>query len=899
MPRIRFRNIATGTTQDANAALPIDATPYGGSAATLRPKALRTRAAASVVLPPENRQRPAIVGTPATASTLSLAGFDWDGAGEFNYRWLSDGVLAGSAATYVVQSTDEGKTITAEMQGVGAGVTSRWVSAANVVFIPVVALAVVTADEWETYEAPADADTRKTFMRIDDTPSAGFEFGFWRSATPGPEDVTLTTLGAFTFVTDHYEATSSGRNPIGTPSARSTQYVRIAERNIAAPTNTALWRWVSETKTYLSSSTPDVPVVTVSQGTAVGEIIVNITTLADASGRAVTKYQYRVDGGAWVDMAGLEIGPRSVTGFTPLQSYSIDVRAVNANGDGAATAASTTLAGNPPVLPDPVTTLVFGSQQLQLDGSYTVITHIDGPKCIVSASPVTILSKSPAIIPTAGAVRHGAMKNPQRKIQSFDSRATQFDTTKLVSFPLSLSTGDILLSAVSKLTGLATGGTAPREGFVDEYDMVYVAASAPDPLSLAPAAIGWAARGTPAVGPIIDFDTAAAAMPTTYGVAGYSYSTDAQIDRAVRFNPMLGFTFKGNTEVGDPGYERIFPHRWGLPIAKDTSVTNYGQFVNGRLSDLMWQLFAPTADVPLARKAKILMRICSFAFQTVTTWNGNSVTSTSTGDGHYQMHQGPLALLYHLTGNTAGLDAMRTVHPGFWASFFFLTEDAVPEWFTPWGDPDNTTSMYTLPYPAQTFRRKIIAVDAVAQTVTIKSLSQYGPNGSYGGSGKARWPGLILTKESNPAINARISGPTVSQAGDWPTSSTTATYTLRLATWPGFAVDDVVTAQPPWTPAVGDAEWRLGGNPNYYCASYDHGYRNQTDCLPYMAFLRVLGLHRVDWQPVWQYALRCDNANDPASGNDYPICYEPGLNFATIWATHKATILAISQPNLP
>jgi hypothetical protein len=293
MPRIRFRNIATGTTQDADAALPIDATPYGGSAATLRPKALRTRAATPVVLPPENRQRPVISGTPETASTLSLTGFDWEGATSFSFRWLSDGVLVGSAATYVVQNTDEGKTITAEMQGAGAGVTSAWVAASTVLFIPVAALAVVLPDEWDTYEAVADADTRKAFMRVNDTPTAGFEFGFWRSETPGPEDVTLTSLGAFSAVSGGSEATSSGRASVGTPSARTTQYVRIAERNIANPTNTALWRWVSETKTYLVSSTPAAPVVTVSQGLAVGEIVVNITAVADPSGRAITRYEYR------------------------------------------------------------------------------------------------------------------------------------------------------------------------------------------------------------------------------------------------------------------------------------------------------------------------------------------------------------------------------------------------------------------------------------------------------------------------------------------------------------------------------------------------------------------------------------------------------------------------------
>jgi hypothetical protein len=574
------------------------------------------------------------------------------------------------------------------------------------------------------------------------------------------------------------------------------------------------------------------------------------------------------------------------------------VRAVNANGTGLIASAGATIAGNPPAPPPAVTTLVFGSQQFELDGAYTVITHIDGPKCIVSASPVTILSKSPAIIPTTGAVRHGAMKNPQRAYQAFDTRATQLDATKLISFPLSLSTGDILLSAVSTAEGSTTD---TRDGYVDSYDMVYVAASAPNPLSLAPAAIGWGVgRGTPAVGPIIDYEAAAAAMPTTYGVTGFAYTSDENIDRALRFNPIYGLTFKASTSAPDAGYERLFPFRWVSPVGfgtvADGALKNYGQHVGNRMSNLYWQLFAPTADVPVARKAKILMRLCSFAWQTMATWDGNATTVVKTGEGHFQFHQAPFALLYYLTGNTAGLDAMRTVHPGVWHCFYYLTEDAIPEWFTPWGNADDPGTMNDLPYPSETFRRRIQAVNAVAKTVTIYSITSVGPTGRNGGSVKKRWTNLNLTREGDPGSATRIAGP----GSDWPVGYAPL-YTLQLATWPtpGFAVNDIVTAQPPWTPVLGEAHWVVRRERNDFSASSLHLYRDQADVLSTLAFLRVLGLHRVDWQPIWDYALRCDNANDPVAGNDFPICYEPATTFGTIWPAHKATILAITQPNLP
>lgn len=897
MPKIRFTDISTGTTQDADADLPIDAKPYGGSEATVRPKVYRTAAASAVVLPPVNQFAPSIAGTPAVSSILSLSGFDWDGATSFAYRWYSDGVLAGTGETYTTQTGDQGKTITAEMQGVGAA-TSGWVAATNVVFIPIVAMAVVTADEWETYEAPADADTRKTFMRIDDTPSAGFEFGFWRSATPGPEDVTLTSLGAFTFVTDHYEALSSGRNPIGTPAARSTQYVRIAERNIADPTNTGLWRWVSETKTYLSSSTPAAPVVSVTQGAAEGEIIVNITTLADPSDRAITRYEYLVDGaGSWIDLGGgLGIGARSLLGFTPLQSYTIEVRAVNANGNGTATAAATILAGQPPLPPPTVTTLVFGAQQFVLDGPYTVVTHVDGPKCIVSASPVTILSKAPDVIPTAGAIRNGCVKNPTLSRQAFDTRVKQTWPTELITFPATLSPGDILLSAVSLPDATVLPGE--RFGYVDSYDMVYVATSAPNPLSLAPSPVGWTGRGTPAVGPIVDYAAKAALLPTTYGVSGYTYGDEARVDRALRYNPGLAFsrgTFSDSTNV-NCGYQAATPYIWGSPgpTSATSASSNYSQFTNNRLAEWMWHLAAPVAQVPLVVKAKILMRIHSFAWLTQANWDGKNITMNPSGDGQSQTHQGPFALAHWLTGDDVKMDELMVKHPGCWEFFFKFTDAMIPEWFQPWGDADNLSTLYTQDYPSSTFRRRILAVDATAKTVTLAHHARTGYANSQGGSAKARFVGLLLTRESDSASAKILTG-----AGDLKIDPREPVV-LPLETWPtpGFAIGEIVTMQSPWTPNVGDPEWRVGLETNYYNPSALTSYRDQQDVLPYLAFLRVLGVHRPEWQAVWEYGVLANGTGWPRSDQDFPST-SPGGMFNLIWAAHKAAIEAVPQPLLP
>ena len=887
MPKIRFRNIATGTTQDADGALPLDATPYGGSAATIRPKAYRQSAAAAAVIPPQNVAPPNIVGAVGVYQTLAHAGDDWIGATSFNYRWLSNGVLVGTAAAYVVQPSDEGNTITMEKQGVTLGATSAWIAATASVFIPTIIAAVVLNNEWSVSEALLDADTRKVFARVDDNPTDGYEFCI--SIDP-VADVTLAPLEVMTAIQAHYELTAATPAAVGSPTNRTVQSVRVAERLIADPTNINTPRWVSEIKTFTASSTPAAPTVALSQGPGDGEIIINLTTKAPDSGRAITSYQYRVDGGAWVSLPGnLEIGPRSISGFIPLASYSIEVRAVNANGAGTATTAARVIAGDFVTEVGATTTLTFAGQQIVIEGSYTVVTHIDGPKCIVSSGPITVQSKSPAIIPTVGAVRNGVMKNPQRGIQAFDSRASQLDATKLGSFPMTLAPGDILLSAVSMPETLNLA--VPREGSVDSYDMVYVAAVAPNPNTVAPPAIGWAGRTSVTPGPVIDYMAKVALLPTTYGLTGHAYPDLATISNALRFNPMYAFTTQTSNTAPNAGYERMMPWRWATPAAGYATTSNYGQFVGNRLVDYMWHLAAPLSQVPLESKAKILALVHSFAYQCEQTWEG--VNHYPPVDGaHTMIHQGPFGLMYWLTNNNAGLDAMRTRFGGNWGQYFYLTEEMVPEWFQPWGDPDDVNSQFTLNYPSTSFRRRIITADPVLKQVTIKSLSQYGSGGRFGASTKQRLVGLYLTKEVD-GESAKI----LSSGGDW-ASGTTNTEIIQLETWPavGFAVGDVVTSNVDWTPAVGDAEWRITPGPNRYNPSAGMSYRSQTDVLPAIAFLRLLGLHRDDWQSVWQYCLRTELPSNPSAGNDYPPCRDAGTLGSKLWVLYQDAIKAVAQP---
>lgn len=95
----------------------------------------------------------------------------------------------------------------------------------------------------------------------------------------------------------------------------------------------------SDTKTRTPTAAPTAPAAfTVGQWTATAgasSIVVDITALPSNGGSAITALQYRLDGGSAVAFAGTGTGPRTITGLTPSTEYDVEIRAVNAVGNGA------------------------------------------------------------------------------------------------------------------------------------------------------------------------------------------------------------------------------------------------------------------------------------------------------------------------------------------------------------------------------------------------------------------------------------------------------------------------------------------------------------------------------------------------------------------------------------
>jgi hypothetical protein len=349
--KFRVTETSNGNFQDAEGSLPFDIAGLGPDGATVRVKIWNTSAGSAAIVPPYNEAPPQVAGTPDVGQTASMIGDVWYGASLFNDFWYVDGVQVATTATYTIQAGDRGKTITAarQAQGVGGSVASAIIASTNGLYIPASGGdGTLDPNEYAFREALADADTRKTYVEVYDVPPGGYEWIAYRGTASAGD---LAFVAALTFDGTKYVWTSTGQAAVGTgPNGRTPVYVRIGLREIATPTNKYFVTPAGEN--FLATSIPGAPSVSYAQGAGQGEIYVTINSAADGAGRAVTGYEYQLDGGAWVTLpGGTATGQRTINTGVPTTSYSISVRAVNINGSGIATGPEFAFSGAVTVAP--------------------------------------------------------------------------------------------------------------------------------------------------------------------------------------------------------------------------------------------------------------------------------------------------------------------------------------------------------------------------------------------------------------------------------------------------------------------------------------------------------------------------------------------------------------------
>jgi len=158
-------------------------------------------------------------------------------------------------------------------------------------------------------------------------------------------------------------------------------------------------------------TTPGAP-TSLSTTVGSGQVVVNFTAGSDG-GSTILRYEYELDDSdSWIS-AGVAASPVTVTGLTNGTTYSIKIRAVNAAGDGAESAATTATpdVDGLPTQPTSLTAVVIDDTSIDLDwsapdddGGETVTDYVVQYKLSTASTWTTF---SDAVSPTAGATVTG------------------------------------------------------------------------------------------------------------------------------------------------------------------------------------------------------------------------------------------------------------------------------------------------------------------------------------------------------------------------------------------------------------------------------------------------------------------------------------------------------------
>jgi surface protein len=120
-----------------------------------------------------------------------------------------------------------------------------------------------------------------------------------------------------------------------------------------------------------------------------GSAVVAFTAPTSDGGSAITGYEYRLDGGAWVPV-GSTSSPFTITGLTNGTSYQVELRAVNGVGPGPESAPVTVTPAAPvPALVDRVAR-VFGSDRFATSVAVSLEFAVVGAPAVYVASGVSL-----------------------------------------------------------------------------------------------------------------------------------------------------------------------------------------------------------------------------------------------------------------------------------------------------------------------------------------------------------------------------------------------------------------------------------------------------------------------------------------------------------------------------
>lgn len=196
-----------------------------------------------------------------------------------------------------------------------------------------------------------------------------------------------------------------GTYPITMP-ANSTAYsISLQAINVVGPSGPSAAKTATSGAAATTAPAMFAPAQwTLTTGTEPASLILNVVALPADGGSAIASLEYRVGSGEWVALSGTDTGPRTITMPAAGTAYSVVLRAVNAVGAGAPSAAKTATSTAPQVamtvtnangimqnaaVGTVVATIISDATTLTLGGADVGFLRISGSNNVVTTKALT------------------------------------------------------------------------------------------------------------------------------------------------------------------------------------------------------------------------------------------------------------------------------------------------------------------------------------------------------------------------------------------------------------------------------------------------------------------------------------------------------------------------------
>lgn len=500
---------------------------------------------------------------------------------------------------------------------------------------------------------------------------------------------------------------------------------------------------------------------------------------------------------------------------------------------------------------------------------------VDGPAYIVEPSlSISVTGATPTQTIDAGETVHGQQKNPIYPgidRQGYCGHSLDFDAAYTDSFPISMSAGDNLVKAVSRL-GVTWDQGERRRGVNEETNALCVVATTPDAETFAPPVCTGNAGALPFKQTrYANLDAAVAALPN-WDVSSFSAEVPLFSDVTLSMDywaPLYGQLPGAST---GSGYQSALPFRW---VATSS---NYGR--DGiRAIDAAGLLLISNA-LTAAEKKQLLIRMISLGAQWHEGLKAGGVLLGGNG-AHHQF--GFLPMMFYLYYTQKNFDDMLTHTPCHQlAQTFLLTQSHLDNELTFFHSNSN--------WAASTRARTVTTVNG-----NDVSYEQ----GLPGDSVNMRMEGAVMVRQSDGARRLVTATPD------------SAVSTVASQPSPAFAPGDVICFDYDVTGGyqVGQGHWGIGTaqavkNWGSFVIGTDASYRNLQFWAGGLITCEAMGWTGFNGYDAFKaYVEACNNYpaqvpdNSPWQTHHQPFASKDfSENF---WNTHYAAIDGGSIQTLP